>query len=254
MTRIDNQEYQKTKWIEAAFDGLGLAVITVDHQGKIAWLNQKALDLLEGHYEKTIGHSLMEMLTGCSSCERQALDHMLGRVLGAGEHVDSVAIVLEGKSGVCKHLKVGMSSLRTELGRVSGAVVSMSEYEFGQKTGGSSGENQSPMSTALPNGQPFYVRTEGRYVRVQVNELLWVEAMENYVLLQTTKEKMVLHSTMKNIGELLLSRGFQRIHRSYIVNVAAIECIEESHVRLQGSLLPIGKSHRTQLLEGLTLV
>jgi DNA-binding LytR/AlgR family response regulator len=100
----------------------------------------------------------------------------------------------------------------------------------------------------------IYVRHAGRYIRVLMEELLWVEAMENYVQLQTTKEKLVVHVTMKSIAEALASKGFRRIHRSFIVKLDAIESIEENHVIIEGVALPIGKSYRAALLDGLTLI
>jgi DNA-binding LytR/AlgR family response regulator len=100
----------------------------------------------------------------------------------------------------------------------------------------------------------IFVRHSGRYIRVLIDELLWVEAMENYVQLQTTRDKLVVHVTMKSIAEALASKGFRRIHRSFIVKLEAIESIEENHVIIDGVALPIGKSYRAGLLAGLTLI
>lgn len=102
--------------------------------------------------------------------------------------------------------------------------------------------------------QSLYVRSGGRYVRILLSELLWVEAMENYVQLQTAKEKIVVHATLKSMVDALTNNGFQRIHRSFIVKKDEIERIEENNVVVKGTSLPIGKSYRSELLESLTLI
>jgi DNA-binding LytR/AlgR family response regulator len=91
-------------------------------------------------------------------------------------------------------------------------------------------------------------------VRVLLDELLWIEAMENYVQLQTTTDKFTVHATLKSMVDALEGKGYQRIHRSFLVKKEEIERIEENHVVVQGKLLPIGKSYRAQLLESLTLI
>jgi two-component system LytT family response regulator len=66
------------------------------------------------------------------------------------------------------------------------------------------------------------VRTAGKTVLVDVGEIDWIEAAENYVQLHTSCGAHLLHVTMSRLEKSLDPQIFWRIHRSVIVNVARI--------------------------------
>ena len=104
----------------------------------------------------------------------------------------------------------------------------------------------------------FIKKKNSTLVRIKYNDILWVEALENYVTVNTFKEKFTIHYTMKAIeGKLPMSK-FKRVHRSYIVNVGQIDYIEESNVVMRteagAKLIPIGKSYRDTLMDDLNTI
>lgn len=247
-------EAQRTTWIEAAFGGLGLAMLTTNAWGIITLVNEKASRILGVDADEAVGKPLVDVIGIWDATADGPLDFPLQQVLDKGLRIatDS-AVLLEIPSGekLCAMLTV--APMHDEEGGVLGAVMTISQLE--DKDLPCHGFN--PVRTRTEGGRQrraIFVRSGGRYIRVMLNELLWVEAMENYVQFQTTKEKLVVHATLKSIAETLLSRGFRRIHRSFIVRTDAIESIEENHVRIHGTALPIGKSFRSELLEDLTLI
>lgn len=102
----------------------------------------------------------------------------------------------------------------------------------------------------------IFVKSNSRLVKVNTNEILFVEALKDYVVINTEEAKYTIHSTIKDIEKKLNSKDFQRIHRSYIVRLDKIDAIEQPNVVLQKGkkLLPIGGSYKEELFKRINLV
>ncbi len=104
----------------------------------------------------------------------------------------------------------------------------------------------------------FIKKKNSTLVRLKYDDILWVEALENYVTVNTFKEKFTIHFTMKAIENKLPMVKFKRVHRSYIVNIHRIEYIEDSNVVIKvesgTKVIPIGKSYRDNLMDDLNLI
>lgn len=92
------------------------------------------------------------------------------------------------------------------------------------------------------------IKSGGKVHRVEVSSLLYVEASGNYMIFHTGKEKILSLMTMKEAIDLLPKESFARIHKSYIVSLAAIETIERHQVTIKGAKLPVGSSYRELFL------
>ncbi len=107
------------------------------------------------------------------------------------------------------------------------------------------------------SGSDFFIRNNASLIRLSFNDVIWVEAMENYIVVNTYDEKYTIHFTMKAVTERLPSDMFFRIHRSYIVNRKQINIIKTNTVEVNTGegikALPIGKSYRDQLLNDINL-
>jgi DNA-binding LytR/AlgR family response regulator len=104
----------------------------------------------------------------------------------------------------------------------------------------------------------FIKKKNSTLVRLKYDDILWVEALENYVTVNTFKEKFTIHFTMKAIENKLPLVKFKRVHRSYIVNIHRIEYIEDNNVVIKvesgSKVIPIGKSFRDNLMDDLNLI
>lgn len=104
----------------------------------------------------------------------------------------------------------------------------------------------------------FIKKKNSTLVRLRYDDILWVEALENYVTVSTFKDKFTIHFTMKAIENKLPQNKFKRVHRSYIVNIHQIELIEDNNViiKIEGGtkVIPIGKSYRDNLMDDLNLI
>jgi DNA-binding LytR/AlgR family response regulator len=104
----------------------------------------------------------------------------------------------------------------------------------------------------------FIKKKNSTLVRLRYDDILWVEALENYVTVNTFKEKFTIHFTMKAIENKLPIGKFKRVHRSYIVNIKQIQQIEDNNVIIKvdnsSKVIPIGKSYRDNLMDDLNLI
>jgi len=78
----------------------------------------------------------------------------------------------------------------------------------------------------------FFVKCDGKIEKVLHEDLLFVEAMMNYVVLHTVNRKMIVYLTMKSITEQLPQNVFIKVHKSYIINANKVKSIEGYEINL----------------------
>ncbi len=102
----------------------------------------------------------------------------------------------------------------------------------------------------------IFVKSNSRLVKVKTNDIIFVEALKDYVVVNVGEVKYTIHSTMKEIQKKLPGKDFQRIHRSYIVRLDKIIAIEQPNVIIEGGkkMLPIGGSYKEELFSRINLV
>jgi len=81
----------------------------------------------------------------------------------------------------------------------------------------------------------FFVKCNGRIEKITFDELILIEAKQNYVVLHTTTRKLLIYLTLKGISEKLPPNQFLKIHKSSIINMDKIRNIEGNVVNM-GSL------------------
>jgi len=106
--------------------------------------------------------------------------------------------------------------------------------------------------------EEIFIKKNSTLVRLKYDQILWVEALENYVIFNTFDDKYTIHFTMKAIEQKLPPAKFTRVHRSYIVNTGSIEVIEDNSVLIKTQdgpkTIPIGKSYKDRLMGDINLM
>ncbi len=104
----------------------------------------------------------------------------------------------------------------------------------------------------------FIKSSSSSFVRLFYDDVLYIEAMENYVLIQTVDKKHTIHFTMKALLDKLPSDKFIRVHRSFIVNKDKIERIDNNMIMMQGfdknKSIPLSKSYKDDFMKRLHIV
>jgi len=104
----------------------------------------------------------------------------------------------------------------------------------------------------------IYIKKNSALVRLKYDEILWIEALENYVIINSFSKKFTVHFTMKSIESQLPSKHFKRGHRSYIINVKKIDRIEDNEIYIKNSEglknIPIGKAYKEKFMNDINLI
>jgi len=99
-----------------------------------------------------------------------------------------------------------------------------------------------------------FVKDNGVLKRINVDDILYLEAMGDYVKVHTAQKFHVLHATLKSIEEKLSISKFIRVHRSYIVSLNKIDFIQEGVITINKVTVPIADTYRSILNKRLNLL
>jgi DNA-binding LytR/AlgR family response regulator len=104
----------------------------------------------------------------------------------------------------------------------------------------------------------IFIKKNSTLVRLRYDDIMYIEALENYVIVNTFNEKFTIHFTMKAIEDRLPMKKFKRVHRSFIININRIKGIEDNSILIKteegNKLIPIGKSYKDKLLSEINLM
>ena len=96
-------------------------------------------------------------------------------------------------------------------------------------------------------GECIFIRDSGMVRRLQLNDILFAEAMGDYVKLHTAQKFYAVHATLKSVEERLPSSRFIRVHRSYIVAIDKIDSVQDGALVIQGKAVPVADANRAAL-------
>jgi DNA-binding LytR/AlgR family response regulator len=106
--------------------------------------------------------------------------------------------------------------------------------------------------------EEIFIKKGSSLVKLKIKEIIYIEALENYVTLNTRDERFTIHFTMKAIENHLPSGVFIRVHRSFIINKSMIQAIKENSLDLvvgdSIKSIPVGKSFRDILLNDINVM
>ena len=92
------------------------------------------------------------------------------------------------------------------------------------------------------------VRVEYSTVRIDLDDILFIEGLKDYVKIATPLKNYVTKSSMKNVEEKLPSDRFIRIHKSFIVNLDRVQAFENNHIIIGEHKIPLGNNNREEFL------
>ena len=99
-----------------------------------------------------------------------------------------------------------------------------------------------------------FVKDNGILKRIAIDDILFLEAMGDYVKVHTLQKFHVVHATLKSIEEKLPSSKFLRVHRSYIVAINKIDYIQEGTISIGKTSIPVADTHKSNLNKRLNLL
>jgi DNA-binding LytR/AlgR family response regulator len=104
-------------------------------------------------------------------------------------------------------------------------------------------------------GDSLMFRANYQSLMVATQDILYIQAMADYVIIKTAQAKHITLATMKDMANLLQGRGFVRTHRSYIVNVDRVQKIKGSNIVLDSETsrisIPVGRAYKKEFRQSI---
>lgn len=100
----------------------------------------------------------------------------------------------------------------------------------------------------------FFIKTDGKYIRIHIQDILYAEGARNYTKIITETKQYIVLLTMKKLEEFLPASLFKRIHKSFIVSIDKIYEFDTEKVKLGNVELPIGYLYRTELEKSMPII
>ncbi|MCC6370455.1 MAG: response regulator transcription factor [Bacteroidia bacterium] len=104
------------------------------------------------------------------------------------------------------------------------------------------------------NKEFFFIREKGISTKLVINDILYLQALGDYVNIHTASKRYTIHYTLSAIEKELPPSKFMRIHRSYLVALDKIEAVEEGTAFIYQLPLPVGDNQRAELMKRLNLL
>ncbi len=98
-------------------------------------------------------------------------------------------------------------------------------------------------------GETLFVKDGTKLVKLNLNDILYIEGLKDYVSIYTKSQKIVSLQRMKNLEIALPTDHFLRIHHSYIINLNAIQTIHKEYIEINQNSIPIGETYRKAFRE-----
>jgi DNA-binding LytR/AlgR family response regulator len=98
-------------------------------------------------------------------------------------------------------------------------------------------------------GGYIFIKVETKMVRVELDDILFIEGLKNYVTINTKTQKIVTLQVMKQLEENLPPNRFVRVHKSYFVALDKINSIERQEITINDRIIPIGITYQEQFFK-----
>lgn len=95
----------------------------------------------------------------------------------------------------------------------------------------------------------IFVKTDNKIQKIQLNDILYIEGLKDYISIYTKTERVITLQNMKKMEETLPKGSFIRVHKSYIISVDKIESIERSRIAIASKIIPIGDTYREEFFK-----
>ncbi|GAB2703141.1 LytTR family DNA-binding domain-containing protein [Mucilaginibacter koreensis] len=104
-----------------------------------------------------------------------------------------------------------------------------------------------PIDTSTPaNSNYIFFKgdSKNKFLRVNYEDVLYIEGLKNYISIFTGDQRLVTYQTLRDLEDQLPQPPFYRVHKSYIVSVNKIRMIDGNLIYINDQTIPIGETYR----------
>jgi DNA-binding LytR/AlgR family response regulator len=94
----------------------------------------------------------------------------------------------------------------------------------------------------------FFVKSNGKFERVAFHEILYVESMQNYVIIHLPGQKLIVYMTLAGLEAQLPPRKFMKVHKSFVVSIEQVNSIENNEIIIRQARIPISRALKDEVM------
>lgn len=94
----------------------------------------------------------------------------------------------------------------------------------------------------------FFVKSNGKFERVSFNDILFIESMQNYVLIHLPGQKLIVYMTLAGIEQQLPPTRFLKVHKSFIVSIEQVNSIENNEIIIKQARIPVSRALKDDVM------
>lgn len=109
-------------------------------------------------------------------------------------------------------------------------------------------QQKKDMTVESISNEFIYIKSERKYIRIFFKDIKYIKGLKDYVMIYTSKDKVMTAMNIKTINAQLPDSIFVRISKSYIININYIDAVELDFIQLSGEEIPLGKTYRESFI------
>jgi len=108
---------------------------------------------------------------------------------------------------------------------------------------------QEPKKSSIENEEYFFIKCENKFEKIKIDDILFIEGMQNYITLYTQEKKFITLLTLKSMEEKLANHSFLRVHKSYIIATNKVDGMEGNELFIGANRIPISRNYKDEVVE-----
>jgi DNA-binding LytR/AlgR family response regulator len=99
------------------------------------------------------------------------------------------------------------------------------------------------------SGEYFFIKADNSLLKIRLDEILFIEALQNYIAIHTAAKKHISYLTFRMLEESLPGDLFLKVHKSYMVSISKINSINGNEILIGNHRVPISRSMKDEVME-----
>ncbi|MEN9686977.1 MAG: hypothetical protein RLZZ28_2763 [Bacteroidota bacterium] len=95
----------------------------------------------------------------------------------------------------------------------------------------------------------LFIKTDKNFVKVKIEDILWLESEHNYIFVVTENGKFIVRSNFKDFMQNLPASIFLQVHKSYVVNISKVASFSNSELVIKNTTIPLSRNHKEDFFE-----
>lgn len=110
-------------------------------------------------------------------------------------------------------------------------------------------EYQLLRASSMPSLDYFFIKCDHVFEKINFNDVLYIESMQNYCIIHTPARKLIAYITLTGLEEKLSLTRFMRVHKSYIVNLEKVTALDGNDLFINKAQIPISRNLKEEVMK-----